>query len=435
MSHTALLVNPPGLPGTTANREGSAGMGVSTDRPGGFVYPPHLLASVGGVLRAANWRVNGLDAVALGLDAETLIARLPKTDLLILPVSYGTLAADRAFLNLLRERKPLLKVLAIGPALRFTQVDHGLNDLVDLLIAGEPELAVLAAARRLLTGAFTPGEALSPYALAQTVYTPDGRLADLNALPMPAWDVFHDQTAHYPFLSILSSRGCPAGCSYCPYAAAQGVQHRFQSPSRTAEEFSYLVERHHPPRIMFRDPVFALERNRVLALCSELRHLPHTIPWECESRPEHFDSRLLRALRNAGCDTIKIGLESADPEVLVAIGRVADRSMAAVYLDQVAAVVAECQRLGLLCRVFVMAGLPHQPDEAIGRTADFLRRLQPPRLHTMAFRWYPGSGLPQASSPDAAKQVAVLRAAVEQRPALWRRVTRRLDTLTRRPSN
>ena len=31
---------------------------------------------------------------------------------------------------------------------------------------------------------------------------------------------------------------------------------------------------------------------------------------ECESRPEHFDNRLLRALRDAGCDTVKIGVES-----------------------------------------------------------------------------------------------------------------------------
>ena len=140
MSPTALLLNPPSLPGTTANREGSAGMGVLGDRPGGFVYPPHLLASVAGVLRAATWRVSGLDAMALGLDAETTLARLPKADILVLPVSYGTLAADRVFLNLLREHMPLQKVLAIGPALSYPQVDHGLNDLVDVLIAGSPTL-------------------------------------------------------------------------------------------------------------------------------------------------------------------------------------------------------------------------------------------------------------------------------------------------------
>jgi len=426
MNPTAFLLNPPGLPNTTANREGSAGMGVSDDRPGGFVYPPHLLASVAAVMRAANWRVRGLDAVAFGLDTETVLDRLPDADVLVVPVSYGTLAADRAFLNLLRERKPLLKVLAIGPALSYPQVDHGLNDLVDLLITGEADLAVPAAAKRLLTGAFTPGEAVSPYALAQTAYTPDGRLADLDALPLPAWDLYHGKTHSYPFLTILSSRGCPAGCAFCPYVAAQGAQHRFQSPARTAEELTYLVERFQPPRLMFRDPVFAHERNRVLALCSELRHLRHAVPWECESRPEHFDNRLLRALRDAGCDTIKIGLESADPEVLISIGRVQDERSANAYLEQVAAVIAECRQVGLVCRLFVMVGLSYQTSEALGRTADFLRQNRPQRLHVKPFQWYPGIALSQSFAPDAAEQAAFLRAAIEERPTLWRRVARRL---------
>lgn len=426
MSPTAFLLNPPGLPGTTANRDGSAGMGVSDDRPGGFVYPSHLLASVAAVLRVAHWRVKGLDAVALGQDTESVLGRLPDADLLIVPVSYGTLASDRAFLNLLRERKPLLKVLAIGPALSYPQVDHGLNDLVDLLITGEPDLAVPAAAKRLLAGAFTPGEAVSPYALAQTAYTPDGRLADLDALPLPAWDLYHGMAHSYPFLTILSSRGCPAGCAFCPYVAAQGTRHRFQSPARTVEEFSYLVERFQPPRIMFRDPVFAYERNRVLALCSELRRLQHVVPWECESRPEHFDHRLLRALRDAGCDTIKIGLESADPEVLVGIGRVNDEPSATAYLEQVAAVIAACRQVGLVCRLFVMVGLPYQTGEALGRTADFLRRNRPQRLHVKPFQWYPGIALSQSFAPDAAEQAAFLRAAIEERPALWRRVARKL---------
>ena len=426
MSPTALLVNPPGLPSTTANREGSAGMGVSDDRPGGFVYPPHLLASVAGALRAANWRVRGLDAVALGLDTEKVLDRLPDTDVLIIPVSFGTLAADRAFLNVLREHKPLLKVLAIGPALSYQQVDHGLNDLVDLFITGEPDLAVPAAVKRLLTGAFTPGEAVSPYALAQTAYTPDGRLTNLDALPLPAWDLYHGKAHTYPFLTILSSRGCPAGCAFCPYAAAQGTQHRFQSPARTAEEFAYLIERFQPPRIMFRDPVFAHERNRVLALCSELRRLPNVVPWECESRPEHFDNRLLRAVRDAGCDTIKIGVESADPEVLIGIGRVRDEKSATAYLEHVAAVISECRQVGLICRVFVMVGLPYQTHESLGRTASFLRQNRPQRLHVKAFQWYPGIALSRSSAPDAAEQAAFMRAAIEGRSTLWRRVARRL---------
>ena len=303
-------------------------MGVLGDAANPFVYPPHLLATAAAVLRAARWRVAGLDAVAQGLDADAVLERLPRSDVLVLPVSYGTQAADRAFLNRLRERQPLARVLAIGPALSYAQVDHVFSDLADALLMGEPELALPAAAARLLAGDLPPGRAVNPYTLAAEHYTPDGLLLDLDAVPMPAWELFHSQQQPYPFLSVLSSRGCPAGCGFCPYVAAQGDTLRSQSPARTADELVHVAQRYHVGHVMLRDPVFALDRNRVLAICSELRRRKSTVTWECESRPEHFDSRLLRAMHDAGCTTVKLGLESADPDVLMAVGRVADERAA-----------------------------------------------------------------------------------------------------------
>ncbi len=426
MTRSIFLLNPPSLPGSVANREGSAGMGVLGDTANAFVYPPHLLAAAGAVLRAAGWRAAGLDAVALGLDADATLERLPRCDVLVLPVSYGTQAADRAFLNRLRERKPLARVLAIGPALSYAQVDHVFSDLVDALLMGEPELALPAAAARLLAGDLAPGCTVNPYTLAPEHYTPDGLLATLDAVPMPAWDLFHGPGQADPFLSVLSSRGCPAGCGFGPYVAAQGSVMRCQSPARTAEELIHTVQRYQVAHIMLRDPVFALDRARVLAICSELRRQQNTATWECESRPEHLDGRLLRAMHGAGCTTVKLGLESADPDVLAAVGRVPDEAAAQAYLASVAAVVQECQQLGMVCRVFVMAGLPYQTRESVERTARFLRDLRPIRLHVKVFHWYPGIALPPVAENDLSEQIHLLHDAVQRRPGLLSRAMRRL---------
>jgi anaerobic magnesium-protoporphyrin IX monomethyl ester cyclase len=426
MAHNVFLLNPPNLPGSVANREGSAGMGVLGDAAQPFVYPPHLLATAAAVLRAAHWRVAGLDAVAQGLDAEAVLDGLPRCDVLVLPVSYGTQAADRAFLNRLRERRPLARVLAIGPALSYAQVDHVFSDLADALLMGEPELALPAAAARLLAGDLPPGRAVNPYTLAAEHYSPDGLLLDLDAVPVPAWEYFHSQQHPYRFLSVLGSRGCPAGCGFCPYVAAQGATLRCQSPARTADELLHVAQRYQVGHIVLRDPVFALDRNRVLAICSQLHRSEHRVTWECESRPEHFDGRLLRAMHGAGCTTVKLGLESADPEVLVAIGRVRDERAAEAYLASVAAVVADCQRLGMVCRVFVLVGLPYQTGESLERTAQFLRSLRPIRLHAKAFHWYPGIALPPVAENDTEGQMRLLQDAVRQRPSLWRRLARRV---------
>ncbi|MBE2236138.1 MAG: radical SAM protein [Anaerolinea sp.] len=426
MTGSIFLLNPPSLPGSVANREGSAGMGALGDSAHPFIYPPHLLATAGAALAAAGWRVAGLDAAAQGLDTDATLERLPRSQVLALPVSFATQAADRAFLNRLRERQPLARVLAIGPALSYAQVDHVFSDLVDALLMGEPELALPAAAARLLAGELIPGRAVNPYTLAPEHYTPDGLLATLDALPMPAWELFHGRGHRYPFLSVLSSRGCPAGCRFCPYVAAQGALQRCQSPARTVEELLHTAQRHQVTHIMLRDPVFALERDRVLAICSELRRRQQGVTWECESRPEHFDGRLLRALHDAGCTTVKLGLESADPDLLVAIGRVADEPAAAAYLAQVAAVVQDCHQLGMSCRLFVMVGLPNETERSLERTAQFLRTLRPIRLHVKPFHWYPGIALPPTGENELSAQIRRLQDAVRQRPSMLRRVVRRL---------
>jgi anaerobic magnesium-protoporphyrin IX monomethyl ester cyclase len=426
MTRSVFLLNPPSLPGAAANREGSGGMGVLGDAANPFVYPPHLLATAAAVLRQARWRVASLDAVNQGLDADATLERVPRSDLLVLPVSYGTQAADRAFLNRLREQKPLSKVLAVGPALSYAQVDHVFSDLADALLMGEPELALPAAAARLLAGDLAPGRAVNPYTLAADHYSPDGMLLDLDAVPMPAWEVFHSPQRPYPFLSVLSSRGCPAGCGFCPYVAAQGDTLRSQSPARTADELMHVAQRYQMGHIMFRDPVFAFDRARVLAICAELLRRGRTATWECESRPEHFDGRLLRAMREAGCTTVKLGLESADPDVLLAVGRVRDQRSAEAYLSCVAAVVRDCQQLGIICRIFVMVGLPHQSRASVERTAQFLRTLRPIRLHVKRFHWYPGIALPPVAENGQDEQIRLLHDAVRERPSLLRRVARRL---------
>ena len=77
------------------------------------------------------------------------------------------------------------QVLAMGPALSYPQVDHAFSDLVDLLVTGEPELALPAAATGCWPATCRPGEPVNPYTLAQTPYTPDGLLLDRTRCPCP----------------------------------------------------------------------------------------------------------------------------------------------------------------------------------------------------------------------------------------------------------
>jgi radical SAM superfamily enzyme YgiQ (UPF0313 family) len=161
-------------------------------------------------------------------------------------------------------------------------------------------------------------------------------------------------------------------------------------------ELIWLSERFGVPRIVFRDPVFARDRQRVLEICDGIvahRELGagERFTWECESRPEHFDLELLKRMKMAGCGWIKIGLETTDEQVLHNLRRLHPGETRDDYVARAADVVEACTRVGIRCRVFTMTGLPGQTEASVSETAAYLRQIKPTALEVKTLEHYPGA--------------------------------------------
>jgi hypothetical protein len=419
--HRVNLVNPPSAPGTLANREGAAGMGVVYPSPEAFCYPPHTLATVASSLREAGYQVRAFDGVTGALPftpaqnaGRTASAdrggrpergwstELADADFIAVFVSYASLDTDLAFIEGLRPQTAATLV-AFGPAMRFVGEQVLSCAPVDAVLVGEAEGFCAAALQYLeaRTGSREP-QALTPQRLQSscpaqnagwsTDCDAEGFVCDLDALPFPAWELLPYE--RYKLLSVFTSRGCPDRCAYCPYAAAQGHHLRTRSVENVLAELAWLSERFRPGRLVFRDPVFAHDRERVVAICEGILRRGLHLSWECESRPEHFDTELLRLMQRAGCQWIKIGLETTDSQVLQKLRRVGSAEEASAYLQHVAEVVRACTNMELQCRAFVMAGLPGQDLQMAQRTREFLEQLKPTALNVKAFERYPGIDMP-----------------------------------------
>jgi radical SAM superfamily enzyme YgiQ (UPF0313 family) len=200
------------------------------------------------------------------------------------------------------------------------------------------------------------------------------------------------------------------------------------------EELVALAQAYRPPRVILRDPVFARDPQHVAAIAEGLAAAGAPLNWECESRVDQFDDEaLLRLMRRAGCSSIKVGLESADPGLLESVRRV-EPGQAETYLQRFSWLVDACRRVGLACRPFVMVGLPGQTVEIVQQTADFLTRIRPPYLHVKEFIPYPGSPLwEQKATMPAQELVRQQKAILSEvpldppvRPPAWRRALGRL---------
>lgn len=398
-----VLVNPPSAPGTTANREGAAGLGAVAPGEGAFAYPPQIIATLATGLQAEGFEVRIVDAVAGRFDIREACAQAVACDPALVGVftTYATRQTDTAFLAALREGCSV-PLVAFGPATRFLVGQLA----ADVLLCGEPELSFVPLCQALL-GADPPRGVIWPRDLGVCGYDSEGLIENLAALPRPSWECV--PWRDYGFLTVTGSRGCPDACAYCPYSVAGGSHVRARLPEDIAEEMAWVERDFAPPRLIFRDPVFAHSRERVVSLCQEITRRRIRIPWECESRPEHFDTELIPVMAKAGCRCLKIGLESADPQVLVSVRRVNTVDEGMHYLARVRELVRVCAEAGILCRVFVMAGLPGSDLASAEKTAVFLRDVTPTAVNVRVFDAYPGTALEGAARARSwAEQAEIL---------------------------
>lgn len=227
----------------------------------------------------------------------------------------------------------------------------------DFIIYGEPEEAVMRLAR---------GERLEGLCTSQ-------ELPDLSALPFPRWGlvgVTGDRTAFRRAFTrpiggfpVMASRSCPEFCTYCPHRIL--TKYRGRSVENVADELSDVCDRYDRPFIIFRDPLFTQDRERVLGFCDEIRARGLELEFECETRLDRLDPELLEKMRAAGLQTIEFGVESVSPETLRKVGR---RPIPEAHQR---AVIDACGRLGIRTVGFYVLGFNTDTWESIAATIEY----------------------------------------------------------------
>jgi len=193
----------------------------------------------------------------------------------------------------------------------------------------------------------------------------------LSALDLfdPAWYAARPDGHPLPPAGILSSRGCPAACTFCSNDVT-GRKFRYRSARSVADEVRLLRDRYSLSAFSFFDDSFAVGKRRVRELCDAITGSGAPVWWTCTAHPAHLDRDVLADMRRAGCAGIDIGMESADPGMLLRIGK-------GVTVERVLDVLAWCRDLGIHSIVNLMFGWPDETDEELEATIAFIERAMP----------------------------------------------------------
>jgi radical SAM superfamily enzyme YgiQ (UPF0313 family) len=185
---------------------------------------------------------------------------------------------------------------------------------------------------------------------------------------------------------VITSRGCPFECGFCSVAALKGKTVRFRSPELIAAEIRLLRDQFGVREIQFIDDNLTMSRRHVISVCETMLSKNLRLPWTCPNgvRIDTLEDDIIEAMKAAGCYSISVGLETANPASLERMNKHLDLDRA---IDRIYQVV----RKKIEVNGFFVLGYPGDTWENIERTIRLACRLPLTRAHFMLFTPFPGS--------------------------------------------
>jgi anaerobic magnesium-protoporphyrin IX monomethyl ester cyclase len=197
-------------------------------------------------------------------------------------------------------------------------------------------------------------------------------VSDLDDLPIPAHHLlpltsYRMPMMKGPFTFIVSSRGCPAGCTYCIKHVSYQFSVRLRSAEKIIEELWVLKGLGINNIHMYAD-LFTVNREQVVSLCKLMIEQNIRIKWTCNSRVDFVDEEMLQLMGKAGCWFISWGIESANEQIL-------KHARKGTKIEQVRKALVWSKQAGINNWGYFIIGLPGETEDTIRETIEFAKNL------------------------------------------------------------
>ncbi len=199
----------------------------------------------------------------------------------------------------------------------------------------------------------------------------DGKPANLDILPLPARDMlpmekYNMQQNGKRTATLMSSRGCPYGCSFCGNLP-HNKKVRFKPVEKVDQEITNLMNIHGYHNFYFYDELFTSNKDRVKKLTDKIK--PHGITYRITTRADKVDKDIANWLVDSGCNIVSFGIESGNNDVL-------RKSRKGMTVDQNRKAVKLFGERGVDVKGFFVIGMPGETYETAKQTVDFARELK-----------------------------------------------------------
>jgi anaerobic magnesium-protoporphyrin IX monomethyl ester cyclase len=309
----------------------------------------------------------------------------------VIGISIWTTYAASAFrvAELSKEINPACPVVMGGPHAT-VKADEVLriSPAVDYVVRGEGEVTMIGLVDRIAAGradledmpglSFRRGDGLQ--------HNPArSRIANLDVLALPdrAMLMNHDEYSSEDMGLVMTSRGCPFSCAFC---ATETRRVQYRSVEHVLEEIRQVKARYGTTHFSLKDDSFTVNRKRVAAFCEALVSEGVDITWECNTRVDLVTEEMLTQMKEAGCNSIKVGIESGSEEVLKRMNK-------GTTLDQIRRAAGLFRKAGIYWTGYFLIGTPGETADDIAKTLDLMYEIKPDFASIGVYEPFPGAAM------------------------------------------
>ncbi|MDO8603597.1 MAG: radical SAM protein [Candidatus Omnitrophota bacterium] len=251
---------------------------------------------------------------------------------------------------------------------------------IDFVVVGEGEYAL----RDLI------GYVMKKNPLPQkgVCYSLDGKIVntghadfikDLDDIPLPAYHLINfknyansahrksvDSPRKYPYARIMTSRGCPYGCSFCQVEVISGREFRPRSAKNVLDEIAWLKKEYGIKSLIFDDDNLFTDRQRAKDIFQGMIDRDIAMPWASIAVAVFkLDEELIKLMKASGCEYIDIAIESGTERVLKKIIK------KPVNFEQAKEMARSAKKEGIYVAANFIIGFPTETWDEIRQTIKF----------------------------------------------------------------
>jgi len=378
-----LFLNPP----TFEDFDGGAGARYQASREVTSFWYPTWLCYPAAMIEGS--RV--VDATVQKLDLEQCLEIAKAFDMVVMYTSTPTLMIDIETARRIKEVKPGIVTVLTGPHVTILPEEslRAGNGAIDIVCRGEFDYST----KELCEGReWNRVDGISFIKDEQIIHTADRPpITDLDALPFVSPIYKRDLPVseyiipHFknPYVSIYTSRGCPARCIFCLWPQTfSGQKMRTRSPQNVFEEVKWINDNIPEMReLSFDDDTFSADKKHARAVSELIK--PLGLSWVINARA-NCDYETLKVMREAGLRHVVVGYESGSEQILKNIKKGVTRAQATQFTK-------DCKKLGISIHGAFIMGLPGETRETIRDTIEYAKQLDLDSIQASLASPYPGT--------------------------------------------